>query len=813
MKAIVGAAAVMATAWAAGAAESLKAVPFTRVTLEGFWQPRIETNRTSTIPYDFKKSEETGRIANFARAGGLEPGPFEGIPFNDSDVYKIVEGAAYSLAIHPDPELDRYLDALIAKFAAAQEADGYLYTARRLFPPEKMPKMSGPERWSHLSHSHELYNVGHLYEAAVAHQAATGKTNLMTIVRRNADLIASLWKPGGMSLPSGHEEIEIGLLRLYEATGVRAYLDTARHLMDLRGRPETHPLYGTYCQDHQPVVEQTEAVGHAVRACYLYTAMAHYAALTGDAAYRTACDRLWEDIVARKMHVTGGHGARPAGEAFGDAYELPNATAYNETCAAIAGALFTHRMLLLHADAKYADVLERILYNGYLSGVALTGDRFFYPNPLESDGRTKFNHGANERQPWFGCSCCPVNVVRIMPSLQGWFYATAGDRLYVNLFDRGHADVEIAGTKVRVAQDTRYPWDGRIAIAVDPDRATEFSLMVRIPGWALNRPVPSDLYRYEGPDAPAPTLTLNGQAVNFQPLENGYAKVSKVWTKGDVIELNLPMPVRRVVAHPAVQADAGRMAVERGPVVYCLEGADHPDGHVLDIALPADAALVPEFRDDLFGGVTVLHGRGVSARRTAGGGVEAVPVDVTAIPYHVWCHRGPNEMAVWIPTAPETARPVPLPTLAAKAEVTASFCHSNDSLESVRDGIEPKNSIDHDIPRMTWWNHRGTKEWIQYAWPAPVKARGVEVYWFDDTGRGQCRVPAAWRLSARDGDAWKPVAAKGGAGTAKDRFNRLEFEPVSTIALRIDVDLADQASGGILEWRVVPAIPEQEHTK
>jgi len=808
MKTIVLTAGLAATvAGAACGAEPLKAVPFTKVKLDGFWQPRIETNRASTIPYDFKKSEETGRIANFARAGGLEQGPFEGIPFNDSDVYKIVEGAAYSLAIHPDPELDRYLDALIAKFAAAQEPDGYLYTARRLFPPEKMPGMSGKERWSNLIASHELYNVGHMYEAAVAHQAATGKTNLMAIVRRNADLIASLWKPGGMGLPSGHEEIEIGLLRLYEATGEKRCLDTAKYLMDIRGRPETHKLYGPYAQDHQPVVDQAEAVGHAVRACYLYTAMAHYAALTGDAAYRAACDKLWEDIVTRKMHVTGGHGARHAGEAFGDAYELPNATAYNETCAAIAGALFTHRMLLLHADAKYADVLERILYNGYLSGVALTGDRFFYPNPLEADGRTKFNHGGNERQPWFGCSCCPVNVVRIMPSLQGWFYATARGRLYVNLFDAGRADVEVAGAKVRVTQTTRYPWDGRISIAVDPEKAAEFALMVRIPGWAREQPAPGDLYRYAAPAAPAPTLALNGKAVDFQPLESGYAKVSKVWKKGDVVELNLPMPVRRVISHEAVKDNAGRMSIERGPVVYCLEGADHPDRRVLDISLPVDAALAPEHVPALLGGVTALRGKGLSSRRTESGGVTTAPVDVTAIPYNVWCHRGPNEMVVWVPTAPETARPIPLPSLASKAKATASFCHDNDSLDSASDGIDPKNSNDHGIPRMTWWDHRGTKEWIQYEWAEPVKVAGVEVYWFDDTGRGQCRVPKSWRLSTRDGAAWKPVAAQGGFGVARDKFNAVAFEPVSTTALRIDVELGDKVSGGILEWRVHPAAP------
>lgn len=689
-------------AMAGSAGAPLTPVPATAVRITGFGQPRLETNRTTTIPYCFRKCEETGRIANFARAGRLEPGPFRGTSFDDSDVFKTIEGAAGSLALHPDPDLDRYLDGLIELIAAAQEPDGYLYTARRLLPPDKMPKMAGAERWSNLSASHELYNVGHLYEAAVAHRMATGKTRLLDVALRNAALIAELWKPGGLGWPPGHEEIEIGLQRLFELTGERRYLETAHRLMELRGRPETHRLYGPYSQDHQPVAEQAEAVGHAVRAGYLYAAMARYAALAGDEVYGAACDRLWNDIVSRKIYLTGGLGARHSGEAFGEAYELPNATAYNETCAAIAGALFAHRMLLLRADAAFADVLERILYNGLISGVALTGDRFFYPNPLESDGVAKFNHGSNERQPWFGCSCCPVNVARTLPQIGGWLYAIGGRRLYVNLFEQSEAAVDVAGVRVRLAQTTRYSWDGRVVIAVDPEAPVEFDLMIRIPGWALHRPVPSDLYRYHGPPAAAPTLAVNGQPAAVQPLERGYARVSKDWKRGDVVELDLPMPVRRVVCHEAGADNVDRMAIERGPIVYGLEGADHEERRVLNLAVPADTELTPSYEAAKLGGGVVLRGRGLAMREGARGDLEIRPADVTAIPYHVWCHRGPNEMTVWVPLSAEKARPVPRPTLASRAVATASFCHPSDTPVAANDGLLPKRSDDHGIPRMTW---------------------------------------------------------------------------------------------------------------
>ena len=634
-----------------GAAQdyTINPVPFTAVRFDaGLWAERMKTNREVTIGYDFQKCEETGRIGNFAKAAGLMPGGFEGIPFNDSDVYKVIEGAAYSLATQPDPKLQGYLDALIAKIAAAQEPDGYLYTARRLFPPDKMPRMSGKVRWSNLGGSHELYNVGHLYEAAVAHCQATGKRSLLDVAIKNADLICKVFGPaaGQLREPPGHEEIEIGLVKLYRQTGAKKYLDQAHFFIDQRGRAEGHRLRGPNQQDHKPLVQQQEAVGHSVRAGYLYAGAADVAALTGDAALLKAVDRIWNDVVGCKMHLTGGIGARAAGEAFGNAYELPNASAYNETCAAIANALWNHRMFLLHGDAKYVDVLERVIYNGFLSGIALDGKQFFYPNPLASSGNVK-------RSPWFSCSCCPVNVVRFVPSLPGYVYATREKRIYVNLYAANSANISLDGQGVKLTQVTDYPWDGHVRIAVNPAKTQRFSICLRIPGWAQGHPVPSDLYHYLNATPAAVTITVNGERLS-PPLEKGFAAITRQWQAGDAIDLNLPMPIRRVVAHDAVKDDAGRAALERGPLVFCLEGVDH-GGKVQNIALPDDAVLSPQRRPNLLGGVTVLCGQGLAVLRKADGAMESKPLALTAIPYYAWCHRGAGQMEVFIPREPRNA--------------------------------------------------------------------------------------------------------------------------------------------------------------
>ena len=800
---LASAAAALSLAAAAGMSSepSPKVVPFTAVRItDGFWAPRIETNRKITVWYDFAKCEETGRIANFARAGGLEKGKFQGIAFNDSDVFKVVEGAAYLLALQPEAKLDKYLDNLIVKIAAAQEDDGYLYTARTLGFTNRM---TGPKRWSHTAHNHELYNVGHMYEAAVAHFQATGKRSLLDVAIKNADLVCKVFGPGEGQIVDvpGHEEIEIGLVKLYQATDDKKYLDQAKFFIDMRGRTDKRKkVYGKYAQDHKPVVEQSEAVGHAVRGGYLYAGVADVAALTGEQAYIDAIDRIWTDVVSRKLYLIGSVGQHGAGEGYAGAYTLPNVRAYNETCAAIALALWNHRMFLLHGEAKYIDVLERIVYNGFLAGISLSGDRFFYPNSLACDMRFKFNHGSLERSPWFGCSCCPVNVVRFIPSIAGYVYAARGDAAYVNLFIGSTAALPTAGG-VTLAQETNYPWDGAVKITVTPKRRGEFDLLVRIPGWARGQVLPSDLYTFADKSDAKVAMSVNGRAAPTDKLEGGYVRIRRTWKAGDVVELDLPMPVRLIHAHKNVEADIGRVAVQRGPIVYCVEGADH-GGKVLNMFLPDDAKLSAEHRGDLLGGTTVLRGGARTAHRGDDGKIASKPATLTMIPYYAWCHRGPNEMTVWLPRSAELAKVSPPPTLASTSRATASHCNNTDAVSALNDHILPKKSNDLGITRMTWWPHKGTTEWVQYDFRKPAKVGSVEVYWFDDTGRGQCRVPASWKLLHKDGKTWKPIQAKGKFGTAKDKFNKVAFEPVSTKALRLEVKLQANFSGGILEWRV-----------
>ena len=636
---------------AEGQTQNLTAVPFTDVTIaDEFWAPRMETNRTVTIPYDFKKCEETGRVENFDVAAGKMEGKFRGhFGFNDSDVFKVIEGASYSLRLYPDSELEKYLDELIAKIAAAQEQDGYIYTVNTIgeYADEIFCCVSDP-RWSDLKSGHELYNVGHMYEAAVAHYQATGKRSFLDVAVKNADLLCRVFGPGKNQGVPGHQEVEIGLVKLYRATGNEKYLKLAKFFLDERGKADGHKLYGPYNQDHKPVVEQNEAVGHAVRAGYMYSGMADVAALTGDTGYIKAIDRIWENVVSKKQHLTGGVGARHQGESFGDNYELPNKTAYNETCAAIANAMWNHRLFLLHGDTKYIDVLERVIYNGFLSGISLSGDKFFYPNPLASDGKYKFNQGALTRKAWFDCSCCPTNVVRFMPSLGGYVYAVSGDVLYVNLYIGGSGTARVGKNTVRLKQETRYPWDGRTKITIEPENPAEFAIYVRIPGWAQGKPVPSNLYRYLNKSDKKVTLKVNGKPIKLD-VEKGFARIRRKWKKGDVIDLNLPVPIRRVLCNEKVKDNIGRVALERGPIVYCAEGVDN-GGQALNIVLSDDVELKAEYHKDILGGVTVMSGRACGLYPSADGKVVArKDQDFVAIPYYAWSHRGAGEMAVWLP--------------------------------------------------------------------------------------------------------------------------------------------------------------------
>lgn len=642
-------------------------VPFTDVEInDNFWAPRLKINRIVTIPYAFQQCEETGRIKNFEEAakviaGEIEQGTFHTVyPFDDSDVYKIIEGASYALRIQPDPELDDYLDELIEKIAAAQEEDGYLYTARTI-NAEPPVRWTEGERWSNLYMGHELYNAGHLYEAAVAHYQATGKRNLLDVALKNADLVTDVFGPGRKRGVPGHQEIEIGLVKLYRVTGERKYLDLAKFFLDERGRPEGRELYGEYSQDHMPVVEQTEAVGHAVRAGYMYSGMADVAALTGNSAYVQAIDRIWENVVNKKLYVTGGIGAAGNIEGFGDDYELPNKTAYCETCASIANVLWNHRMFLLHGEAKYIDVMERVLYNGLLSGVGLSGNRFFYPNPLES-------YGQHERSAWFSCACCPSNISRFMPSIPGYIYAVKKNSIYVNLFVQSTAEINLGKKIVHIRQETNYPWEGRVKLFFDSEENEEITLNVRIPGWARNQPVPGNLYAFLKRDDGVPTVSVNGEEIPVNT-QKGYVSIHRKWSRGDSVELSFPLPVRRLLSHMNVVDNIGKTALQRGPLVYCAEWVDN-GGRVSNLVLPDEETLEPIYKKDMLGGVTILSGR-AEALFSQGEGKETrkEKQNFTAIPYYAWAHRGPGEMAVWIARDEEKALPLPSSSLLASGSL------------------------------------------------------------------------------------------------------------------------------------------------
>ena len=628
----------------------IRPVDFTAVKItEGFWKDRLETVSEVTIPYAFKKCEETGRINNFIYAGGLKEGKFQGdFGFDDSDVYKILEGASYSLMLEDDPALRAYVDTLVYYIGAAQEDDGYLYTAWTLKANEYNDftccsyDPAGQFVGSRMSH--ELYNAGHMYEAAVAHYRATGEDNFLNIATKNADLIYRLCVEEGKEFYPGHQEIEIGLVKLYRVTGNEKYLELAKLFLDRRGRGLTNyekPEQAQYSQDHQPVTEQEEAVGHAVRAAYMYSAMADIAALTGDEAYLAAVDKIWNNVVSKKLYITGGLGPGNGIEGFDKNYVLPN-NAYAETCAAIANVYWNHRMFLLHGDAKYMDVLERSLYNNLIAGLSLEGDKFFYPNPLEFDGVSKFNQGADCRSPWFDCSCCPSNLSRFVPSVSGYMYAVNDDDLYVNLYASNQADIAFHEDHFKIVQTTNYPWSGEVVLDIENEQPMNANLMIRIPGWAMDAPLPSDLYAFKEKASQQTSIRVNGKPVSMH-LQKGYAVVPGTWKKGDKVEIQFPMEVKSIVSHEKVEANVGKAAIQRGPIVYCAEAVDNGND-VLDLHMDESTPIEATFQKDLLHGVTVLTGKGWTGSDNA-----KKEQTVQLIPYCVWNHRDISEMAVWFP--------------------------------------------------------------------------------------------------------------------------------------------------------------------
>ncbi|MGO9201070.1 MAG: glycoside hydrolase family 127 protein [Limisphaerales bacterium] len=766
---------------------------------DDFWSPKLKVWREVTLRDCLAKFEKDGALANFDKirdgAGGDHGGP----PWYDGLIYEMIRAGADFLASEPDPALETRLDGYIERIAAAAAKDpgGYLNTYTQLKEPaHRWGLNGGNDNWQH-----DVYNAGAMVDAAVHYYRATGKARLLEVATRLANQMADVMgPPPRKNVVPGHSLGEEALVKLYLLfhdrpelkSQMRCPVDEGRYLglaefwIENRGRHEGRASYGSYGQDQEPVLQQKTIEGHAVRATLLCAGMVAAANVNGRQDYLDAALRLWENMVQRRMYVTGGLGAVAGHEGFGPDYTLPN-DGYLETCAAVGAGFFHHNMNLAFAEARYADELERVLYNGILSGVSLKGDTYFYENPLEA--------GKNRtRWAWHGCPCCPPMFLKIMGALPGCIYAQEEGAVYVNLFIGSRATLTVNGAKAVFQQTTRYPWDGAIRLSVQPEGETEFAINVRLPAWCEE-----------------PRLTVNGNPlVTFEKVR-GYARLQRKWRRGDGIELSLPMPVQRIKAHPKVEADLGRVALQRGPIVYCLEAVDN-GGHVRNLVIPPEAQLSADHRADMLGGVTVIRGLAAAVHRAAwpdtlylpAPGVPGVThVEFTAIPYFANANRQPGEMRVWMAEAANQAEPLPAPTLASGATPSASHCWQNDSVSALNDQIEPAASDDTKIPRFTWWDHRGTREWVQYDFDRPEKVSAVEVYWWDERRiKAHCRVPQSWRLLYQTGGQWKPVAGASAYTTEMDRFNRVTFDAVETKALRIEVQLQPEWSGGLLEWRV-----------
>ena len=775
-------------------------VPFTavKVTPGTFWGQRLEASRKVTIPLAFSKCEETGRYTNFSNAAAhlKDPSkvfPVGGLSFDDTDPYKTIEGASYILQTYPDKKLVQYIDSVLDVIASAQEPDGYLYTSRTQ-NPQQPHEWAGDKRWSKEEDlSHELYNLGHMVEGAIAHYQATGSRKFLDIAIRYADVVCKEVGPnaGQACVVPGHQIAEMALAKLYLVTGNKKYLDEAKFFLDYRGKTT---IVHDYSQAHKPVIEQDEAVGHAVRAAYMYAGMADVAALTGDQNYIKAIDAIWDNIVTKKLYITGGIGATSNGEAFGKNYELPNMSAYCETCAAIGNVYVNYRLFLLHGHAKYYDVLERTLYNGLISGVSLEGNAFFYPNPLESMGQ-------HQRQAWFGCACCPSNICRFIPSLPGYIYAVKDRNVYVNLFLSNKSSLSVAGKKVALSQTTDYPWNGDITVSVDQNAAGQFALKIRIPGWVRNQVVPSNLYQYTDGKRLGYTIKVNGQDAAASVTDDGYYTITRKWKKGDKVQIHFDMEPRTVRANNKVEADRGMVSIERGPLVYC---AEHPDNN-FDIM----GALInqnPQFKlgkGEIAGtSVQTLVTNAQTLNFDKQGRLTTQDQTLTLIPYYAWCHRGSGKMRVWLPQDLQATNPTQPATLASESKVGSST-DKMPALSAINDRLVPNDENDRSVPYTHWWPKKACTEWLSYEFPQASTIQSATVYWYDDGPWGGCRVPKSWRILYRDAQgAWLPVSGADGYPTEKGSACTVNFDPVQTKAVRLEVVLPDDNAAGVFEWSV-----------
>jgi DUF1680 family protein len=763
---------------------------------DSFWAPRIENIRAVSLPGLLDRAEKSGRSPDL----------------------RLIEAACYVLVNKPDPALkdrvDQKLDKLIAEIRARKG------------------------KWSTTGDGDGFW-CGNFLEASVAYYEATGSRKMLDAAIEIADDLDNFYGPGRHRDIPNHEGLEIGLVRLFRATRNAKYLNLARFLIDTRGNPEGRTgLYGPYAQDHLPVKAQTRAIGHAVRATYLYIPLTDIAALTGDAAYARADERIWEDAINKRTFVTGGIGSYRDEEDYGDDYDLPNVSAWNEICAAYGNTFWNQRLFQLYQDAKYVDVLERTLYNALLVGVSLTGDMYLYQAPLRT-------YGSFARQRAFGPNCCPPNIARILPQLGGLIYARNDQSLYVNLYIGSKANIQLKDTPVAVAQETSYPWDGAVKLTVSPKQPQRFAVYVRIPGWARNQPVPGTLYRYLAAAGAEVTLSVNGAPFAYT-VARGYARIERNWKAGDTVQINMPMPVRKVVASDLVPDDRGMVAFERGPLVYCAEQADNPAG-VFNLQVPESTDLQFSFRKNLLGGIGTITGSVNALSRAAdGNAVTRKSQAFSAIPFYAIGNRTTGEMSVWLARDEAKAVIAPKTSIASTSKATSSCGNGTEAenypgnkpptierrfypssqdgsgdIRAISDQLVPVNSEDGSAPFLRLHPQTGDRAWVQYDFAKTATVSSVEIYWKDD--KQYVVAPKSWRLLFKDGNEWKPVTTSGVCGVAKDTFNRVAFQPVKTSGLRIEIQLAPKLykkgtlgppdgnylaqdltwyEGGVIEWIV-----------
>ena len=793
---------------------ALSPISFDQVELQDdFWSKRMKIQKEVLVPIALERTEPS--VENLRRTANFLKGIPDNLPtahrFMSSDLYKVLEGAAYLLKKEPDAELETQMDEIIQIIADAQQEDGYHYEAHITGVAHLHDTWGGggmgDKPYSWVLHSHELYNMGHLYEAAVAYYQATGKRNLLNVAIKNAKHIYHVFFEGDpnynngnpVNQAPGHQEIELALIKLYRVTGDSQLLDLAKRFIDIRGvtyKPEGNGVMSaSYAQQHLPVREQTEAVGHAVRATYLYSGMADVSLLTNDKTLRPALETIWNDIVNTRMHITGGLGAIHGIEGFGPQYELPNANAYNETCAAVGNVLFNHRMFLLEKDGKYMDVAEVSLLNNVLAGVNMEGNKFFYVNPLEHDGIKPINQGVSGRAEWFGTACCPTNLARLIPQVSGLMYAYTEDELYCSFYAGSEVNIPLASGTVNIKQETNYPFDGTVNFTVGASQP--FSLKLRIPTWARIQFVPGELYHYTDNSPETWTISVNGQPYDATAIEKGFVEINRTWSEGDKVVLSIPMPVRKINASNKVEANIDRVAISRGPLVYCAEGVDNEAAvHSFFVDNSSEFAhTVSKENDGILSGINKIT---FNAKSVKTEGAEETPL--TMIPYYAWSNRGASPMMVWLPEKEELVRENYSAEDDFIESITASHTFSGDALSAIVDGETPISSSDNSISRWTSWDQRGQDQWIEVTMSRPIDIASVEIYWYDDNGG--VKPPVSWNLEYEKDGNWHSFSLCEGNtyGVNTNQYNKVRTAEVSLAdKLRINMKPQSDACVGILE--------------